>query len=181
MTTVHATVRELSAIAVEQVGGCLALSWESGRLDRGATRPICFRFVHVLFRLCREALAFHDELARRNFSRLGRHAVGELTVYDHMGMLRGWAATAVVSPSWDRPVARELISVPAGRQPGVAVQAARREAAWLAEERRERDRPEDDELGALGSHEPTDRLQDHFVSRCAQRDSVTDAKIADSR
>lgn len=173
--TVRATLKELATIAVERVGGCLALAWEAGRIPQPEGRPNCFRLVHVIFRSRREAVAFHEELERRGFSRLGRQAIRERTVYDERGMLRGWAATAIVSPHYESPVGLHLIGMPAGRQPGCAVQARLRQERMEAELRREAREAQEE------SREPTDRLADHFdlLEPAADDEDAFDERLAD--
>jgi hypothetical protein len=157
MATVRPTLKELATIAVEQVGGCLALAWAPGRVERPTGWPICFRFVDVLFRYRREAVEFYSELEYRNFTRLGWHTIRERTVYHEQGMLRGWAATAIVSPRYEEPVGLHVIGVPAGRQPGVARQARlrqeRMESSLLWEAR---------QAAGAAAREPTTRLAQHY-------------------
>lgn len=173
---VRATLKELATIAVERVGGCLALAWEPGRIPGPDGRLNCFRFVHVIFRFRREAVAFQAELERHGFTRLDRRAIRERTVFDERGMLRGWAATAIVSPHYESPVGLHLIGIPAREQPGCAVQARLRQARMEAELRWEERKAAGEE-----SREPTDRLIDHFdlLEPAADDEDAFDERLAD--
>jgi hypothetical protein len=175
MATVRPTLNELAVIAVEHVGGCLALAWEPGRIPQPTGWPLCFRFVHVIFRFRREAVAFHEALERRNFTRMGRQAIRERTVHDEQGMLRGWAATAIVSPHYEAPIGLHVIGIPAGRQPGCAVQARLRQERMEAELRREA------RAARQETREPTDRLVEHFdlLVPDADDDEAFDERLAD--
>lgn len=155
-STVRATLRELDDLAVNVVGGCVAIAWRTERLP-GAPP---FRLVRVLFRSRWEARLFTGELRRRGWAHLPACRIREVTVADELspelGLLRGWAAAAIISPDPEHPEWAVAAPTPISRQPGVARQARIREL--LMERGLERDAREGE-----GVHRPTDRLDDAWA------------------
>lgn len=143
--TSKATIAELLAIAVNAVGGCVAVSWRT----LVGERPFCL--AHVLFRSPGEARLFLAELRRRGLAHLPARHVRELTVWDEQGWLRGHAAVAIASPEPELPEWVQAAPTPISAQPGLAQRARLREQRMereLAREARERPEPS----------EPTGRL-----------------------